>query len=59
MQSMVSKIGSDDSRIKGPLFYIMIQTKTFFVSIVPVADMFPRQNVIQISEVVNEPSDHV
>lgn len=58
MQSMASEIGTDNSRIKGTLFYSSTKT-TFFVGIVPVADMFPRQNVIQSSEVVNEPSDHV
>lgn len=58
MQSMVSEIGTDNSRIKGTLFYSSTKT-TFFVGIVLVADMFPRQNVIQSSEVANEPSDHV
>lgn len=58
MQSLVSEIGTD-GRIKGTLFDSSIKTAAFFVGIVPVADMFPRQNVIQSSEVVNEPSDHV
>lgn len=65
MQSIVSEIGPDNKRIRGTLtvqyssFNRASKLQHFCVSMVPVADMFPRQNRIQTSEVVNEPSDHV
>lgn len=52
----VWEIGTDNSRIKATLFYSSFNRTSkrqhFYVSMVPVADMSPRLNVIQSSEVV-------